>query len=251
MNELVFNNGRGKDVTTSLIVAEVFEKNHADVLRDIRNLHCSDEFRELNFAECLNTIQLETGESRQKYFEITKDGFSFLALGYTGEKAGQFKETFIKEFNKRDQLLKNDDYILARSQEILTLRVRVLEQKLFAKDEQLRLQETVIEESIPKVEYYEEVLQGESKITTNVIAKELGLSARSLNDLLWKNKIIYRSGGAWVLYAQYQDKDYTRTKTFYFEDKMGITRTVIHTYWSEKGREFIHNVVKEIRRKVA
>lgn len=58
------------------------------------------------------------GAQKSEYYEITKDGFMFLVMGYTGEKAGEFKERFINEFNKREALLRSDDYILARAKEI-------------------------------------------------------------------------------------------------------------------------------------
>jgi Rha family phage regulatory protein len=149
MKPLVYPNDKGRDVTTSLIVAEIFGRNHADVLRDIRNLHCSNEFRITNFADCLRTIKLEVGESRQKYYEITKDGFSFLVMGYTGAKAGEFKEKLIKEFDKREALLKDDDYIINRALIVLTNRTKALEQEISQKNDQLQLQEHVIKTQVP------------------------------------------------------------------------------------------------------
>lgn len=125
-SDLVFQSPGGKDVTSSLKIAEVFGRRHDNVLADIKSLSCSAEFSLLNFKE-------SNYESRGKMYPmylITKDGFSFLAMGYTGEKAAQFKEKFIAEFNKREALLKNDDYILMRSQEILQKRISSLETKL-------------------------------------------------------------------------------------------------------------------------
>lgn len=61
---------------------------------------------------------------------MTKDGFSFLVMGYTGAKAGEFKERFINEFNRREALLKDDDYILMRSQQILQKRIEIAEEKM-------------------------------------------------------------------------------------------------------------------------
>lgn len=128
MNELVILNKKGDSITTSLIVAEVFGKNHADVLRDVRNLHCSPDFSQRNFAELFISKQLPFGGERQDpFYEMTKDGFIFLVMGYTGGKAGEFKETFIREFNKREALLKNDDYIMVRAFEIQQNRIKSLE----------------------------------------------------------------------------------------------------------------------------
>lgn len=129
--ELVVRNDKGVDVTTSLIVAEIFGKRHSNVLRDIKNLNCSEQFSQLNFELMAIMRKLpQGGATKTEYFEMTKDGFSFLVMGYSGEKAGQFKEAFINEFNKREAMLKSEDYILARSQEILQNRLRLAEQKL-------------------------------------------------------------------------------------------------------------------------
>ncbi|MEV2390444.1 Rha family transcriptional regulator [Paenibacillus larvae] len=103
MNQLVFIEN-GKTVTDSLTVAEVFGKRHKDVLRDIRNLECSQEFRERNFAP--TTYISGQNKDLPKYI-ITQDGFSFLVMGYTGKEAARFKEMYIAEFNRmRKQLTK-------------------------------------------------------------------------------------------------------------------------------------------------
>jgi len=249
MSELVLKNSTGKDVTSSLIVAEIFGKNHFDVLRDIRNLHCSDDFRVSNFALLVEMRKLpQGGATKAEYYEITKDGFSFLVMGYTGEKAAEFKEKFINEFNKRESLLKNDDYILARSQEILNGRVKMLEQQVHQTTERLKLQETVIKESAPKVEYFDKVLQSKGLIPINIIANELGMSGQKLNKLLKEQKIQYKVDDTWVLYAQYRDKGYVQNETHYYLDKEGNNRTVQHMYWKEKGREFIHRVIESLRK---
>jgi len=101
--EIVITSPSGKDVTTSLIIAEVFGKEHYNVLRDIESLECSREFNALNFE----VISYTDSQNRtQRAYEITKDGFSFLVMGYTGVKAAEFKELFINEFNKRDAMLR-------------------------------------------------------------------------------------------------------------------------------------------------
>nr|WP_313789097.1 Rha family transcriptional regulator [Paenibacillus larvae] len=95
MNQLVFIEN-GKTVTDSLTVAEVFGKRHDNVVQDIKNLECSQEFSLLNFQE--STYTNERGRTYPKYI-ITQDGFSFLVMGYTGKKALQekFKEMYIAE----------------------------------------------------------------------------------------------------------------------------------------------------------
>lgn len=91
-------------VVTSLDVAETFDKRHADVLRDIELLQCSKEFRERNFA--LSKYSVENNKRSYPMYYITRDGFIILVMGYTGEKAMQFKEAYIRQFNNMEKLLK-------------------------------------------------------------------------------------------------------------------------------------------------
>lgn len=105
-------------------------------------------------------------------------------------------------------------------------------------------EESVLEQS-RKLEYHDSVLQSRTLIPTNVIAKELGMSAIALNKLLQAKKVIYKSDNHWVLYADHAGKGYTGTKTAVFQDSSGNYQSNIHTYWTEKGREFIHSLLKE------
>lgn len=249
MENLVITSKNGSNVTTSFLVAETFGRRHDNVIRDIENLHCSANFRTANFEET-PYIHPQNGQVYPSY-EITKDGFSFLVMGYTGAKAGEFKEKFINEFNKREAMLKSDDYIIERAMAVLASRTKLLEAQLEARSTQLQLQESVIKESAPKVMYFDDVLQSETLITTNVIAKELGMSAITLNKILHENKVIYRSGETLVLYHNYQNKEYIGTKTHIFKDSHGNERTNILTVWTEKGRNFIHDLIGKIRAKAS
>lgn len=107
-NELVFI--RDNEVfTDSLKIAEVFQKGHDKVLRDIRNLKCSDEFRLTNFGE--STYRNKQGRIMPSFI-MTFDGFAMLAMGYTGEKAMQFKEMYIAEFNRTRKILESQKITL-------------------------------------------------------------------------------------------------------------------------------------------
>ena len=89
-------------VTTSRKIAETFEKRHADVIRDIETMKCSEQFRERNFA--LSSYKSEQNKTLKEYL-VTEDGFSMLCMGYTGEKAMEFKERYIEAFNSmREEL---------------------------------------------------------------------------------------------------------------------------------------------------
>ncbi|ENR2980353.1 Rha family transcriptional regulator [Acinetobacter nosocomialis] len=90
-------NDNGEAKTTSYAVAEAFEKRHSDVLRSIKNMKCSQKFRERNFALCFENNKLQNGKPR-KFYQMTKDGWMFLVMGFNGEKADAIKEQFIEAF---------------------------------------------------------------------------------------------------------------------------------------------------------
>lgn len=99
----VVHTHNGAPATNSLVIANRFGKRHTNVLRAISQLECSPEFTELNFE--LSEYTDETGK-KNKYFIITRDGFIFLAMGFTGKEAAQWKERFITAFNEIEQLSK-------------------------------------------------------------------------------------------------------------------------------------------------
>lgn len=102
------NYDKAEAVTTSMNVAEVFGKQHAHVLRDIKELDCSEEFRKSNFGETFVETQMPKGGIRKdRYFTMTRDGFIFLVMGYRGKKAAKFKEEYINAFNRMEKELSN------------------------------------------------------------------------------------------------------------------------------------------------
>lgn len=97
----------GQVTTTSRQVAEHFGKRHDTVLRAIRNLECSPEFHAHNFAEMVMKTGIGSGAVRNDpAYRITRDGFVFLAMGFTGKEAAQWKEAYITAFNKMEAELR-------------------------------------------------------------------------------------------------------------------------------------------------
>ncbi|EJR05096.1 rha family phage regulatory protein [Bacillus cereus MSX-A1] len=99
--ELVFVNNNNEVVTDSLKVAEIFGKRHDNVVADIEKLmgYSSEEFSLLNFQD--SKYINERGREYNKY-NLTKDGFALLAMGFTGKKAVEFKMKYIEEFNRME-----------------------------------------------------------------------------------------------------------------------------------------------------
>ena len=99
MSELVhIENGRL--TTTSKQIAEAFGKTHRHVLRDIESVECSDEFRQSNYGL---TSYTSSQNKVLPCYEITKDGFMFIAMGFTGSKAAVWKEKYINAFNELER----------------------------------------------------------------------------------------------------------------------------------------------------
>lgn len=88
---------------TSLDVAQTFGKSHDHVLRDVRKLDCSNEFRLSNFGE---SFYVNAQGKKQPMVIMTRDGFTLLVMGYTGSLAMKFKEAYIKQFNAMENVLR-------------------------------------------------------------------------------------------------------------------------------------------------
>ncbi|WP_025155107.1 Rha family transcriptional regulator [Morganella morganii] len=93
----------GKAVTTTDDVAAYFGKQSHHVVKKVESLECSKDFIICNFSRMIKNVQLAKGATREvTYYQMTKDGFVFLVMGFTGKKAAQFKEAYIAEFNRME-----------------------------------------------------------------------------------------------------------------------------------------------------
>lgn len=114
-----------------------------------------------------------------------------------------------------------------------------LKQEVAVRDQQLL-------EMQPKVSYYDIVLQCEDLLRITSIAKDYGWSAERMNKELHEKGIQYKTpDGQWLLYQKYAGQGYTATKTHVFTGSSGIERSKIHTYWTQKGRLFIYDLLKK------
>lgn len=93
-------------VTDSHKVAKHFRKLHKNVLQAIERLECSQRFAKLNFQLCFENNELQNGKP-QKFYRMTKDGFMFLVMGFTGKAAAAMKESFIEAFNAMAEMLRS------------------------------------------------------------------------------------------------------------------------------------------------
>lgn len=98
-----------------------------------------------------------------------------------------------------------------------------------------------VNELTPKATYYDLVLQNNTLLSITKIAKDYGWSGTKMNHFLHENKVQFKQGDTWLLYQKYADKGYTQSKTNIVD---GGKKTVMHTYWTQKGRLFIYELMK-------
>ncbi|MFS1583937.1 MAG: Rha family transcriptional regulator [Candidatus Arsenophonus phytopathogenicus] len=109
----------GKAITASQDVADYFGKQHKHVLAKIESLDCSREFMTANFSAVVVKVQAGFNQRDSKTYEMTKDGFVFLVMSFTGKKAAQFKEAYIAEFNRMEAQLHNAVTVTGNTNKIL------------------------------------------------------------------------------------------------------------------------------------
>lgn len=146
-----------------------------------------------------------------------------------------------------DELLDNPDLLIAAATKLKEERAARLEAE--KKVENLTLinaqQNQRIGELQPKATYYDLILQNNSLLAISAIAKDYGMSGQSLNKKLHELEVQYRLGEQWLLYAKYHGKGYTFSKTQNYSRNDGSQGSKLHTYWTQKGRLFIYDLLKQ------
>lgn len=130
-----------------------------------------------------------------------------------------------------DKIIADPEFGIRLLQELKEDRIRIAEQK------------KKIEEMKPKASYYDYVLRSEELIPISKIAKDYGWTGQQLNNFLCKSGIQFKRSGTWLLYKEYADKGYTHSKTILYDTEIGYNSRM-HTYWTQKGRLFIYNLLK-------
>ena len=102
------------------------------------------------------------------------------------------------------------------------------------------VQRQQIAEMQPKASYYDLILQNKSTVPVTQIAKDYGLSARAFNELLHTLGVQYRFRKTWLLYQEYAEQGYTQSRTY----ALDAEKSVMHTYWTQKGRLFLYDLLK-------
>lgn len=170
MKDLVFKGESNQVLTSSLLVADKFGKNHKHVLDAIRELISSAE-KSAVLKMFVPSTYIASNNKENPMFIMNRDGFTLLAMGFTGEKALQFKLEYINAFNKMEEAIKNGGFNVPKSfREALLL---AAEQQEVIENQQKQIEEknAKIEADKPKVLFSEAVSASNKSILVRELAK--------------------------------------------------------------------------------
>ncbi|MBQ9694858.1 MAG: phage antirepressor KilAC domain-containing protein [Oscillospiraceae bacterium] len=138
------------------------------------------------------------------------------------------------------QTIQNPDFLIG-----LVTELKAEQERRRAAELTVSVQSQQIAELQPKASYYDVVLNCKDLMSIGKIAKDFGKSAVWLNRWLHEKGIQYKQGGIWLLYQKYAEKGYTSTKTQSYNGSDGTVHSKVHTYWTQKGRLFLYDLLKE------
>lgn len=233
-------------------VAEMVGKAHNDLLKDIRR-YCeqlgqgkisqSDFFTE-------STYQNSQNKTMPCYL-VTKKGCEFIAHKLTGVKGTEFTAKYINRFHEMEGIIKEH---IPTGKELLALAVieankticelQGSNQKLL---EEVNIKNQVIGELKPRADYTDKILRNPGLVTITQIAKDYGMSGQEMNRKLHELGIQFKQSGQWLLYSKYHRLGYTHSETVDITRSDGRPDINMNTKWTQKGRLFLYNRLKEER----
>lgn len=173
MEDIVFRGANDQAVTSSLLIAEKFGKSHDNVLRDIRNLIQGGVLKNDETPMFEETTYINE-QNKQAYpmFLMIRDGFTLLAMGFTGKKAMQFKLEYIKAFNKMETIIKEQAKPKSQAE-------MLLEQCKLMVEQEHRLQK--VEQRLDKID--------EERVENGKLLLEAEVSENKVPEITMRNKI--------------------------------------------------------------
>lgn len=138
-----------------------------------------------------------------------------------------------------EKLLNDPDFLIGALRELKAIRL-----KNAALAETVGIQSQQISEMKPKAGYYDVVLACKDAVAVTTIAKDYGKSGQWMNETLHNLGVQFKQGGIWLLYQKYAENGYTCTRTHPYVGSDGERHSKVHTYWTQKGRLFIYELLK-------
>lgn len=230
MNELININVRIENenmVTDSRNVSDVFGKRHDHVLRDIQNIKKDAP----NFGEMFYEGTMPDSYGReQKVYLMNRDGFTLLAMGFTGKDAMQWKLKYIEAFNQLERAWNSPEQVMARALKLADRTIAGLEQKVL--------------EMKPKAEFYDQVTDSKDAIDMKDCANVLhmGIGRNKLFKFLRDQKILTENNRP---YQEFVDRGYFRTVEQKYDRGYGEVGINVKTLVFQKGVDYIRKRLME------
>lgn len=192
---------------------------------------------------------IDTPGGKQEVSIINESGLYSVILVSRKPEAKKFKRWVTHEvlpsirrhgLYATDELLANPDFLIQALQELKAERAKNVELTTT-----ISIQEQQIAEMKPKASYYDVVLNCKDAVSITTIAKDYGKSGRWFNEYLHNLGVQFRQGKIWLLYQKYAQHGYTTTKTHTYLGNDGTMHSKVHTYWTQKGRLFIYELLKD------
>lgn len=137
------------------------------------------------------------------------------------------------------------ELVIARGLQASQKLIAAQTEKIALLSTELEQKSNLIETLQPKATYYDLILQCPDLISVTEIAKDYGMSAKTFNKKLHELGVQYYQSGRWYLYSKYEANGYTQSKTTNFAKKDGSQGCSTHMYWTQKGRLFLYDFLKE------
>ena len=241
------------DRMTSLQIAEITGKAHKDIMRAIRNMEPAwEKVQERKFALMQEEIEISNGGHKMRpYFSLNKEECLYIATKFNDEARAKLIKRW-KELEEQHQKPSVPQNYL----EALKSLVKAEEEKqqlalenkqqatiLTISKENLELGNKITE-MLPKVSYYDRILQSNATMTITQIAQDYGMSAVRMNKELESMKIQHKVRGQWILFAQFLKGGYVHSRAVDIIRKDGQHDVKYNTEWTTKGRIFLYESLK-------
>lgn len=217
-------------------------KFNIDII-DVLNCCLSDKQQLL---EQFGYSKMQISKAEHIYI-LSERGYSKLIKIMDTDLAWEIHDKLVDDYFTLREQVKNqyaDSYMIQDPVERARAWIKEQEER-----QSLRLintqQQQIIGELKPKADYTDHILKSKALMTITAIAKDYGMSGNEMNNKLHELGVQYKQGNQWFLYAKYQACGYTHSETISFKRRDGSEDTTLHTKWTQKGRLFIYNLLKE------
>ena len=247
MNDVIqFGDSHKIQGMTSVEIAEVTGKQHAHIMRDIRNI-LERGVNESNFG--LVEYKDKKGETRPMY-QLTPKGCLILASGYDPVLRERIVNK-LEEYQQKEraEMLQLPDF--TNPAEAARAWAQEYEQKTVLALENKRLEEENVQLAAENQElkndrnYLDLIMRSRALLTISQIAQDYGMSGKALNKKLADMGIQYSINGQWILYAKYKDCGYVSSRSIDITRADGRPDVVLHTEWTQAGRKFLYEELKK------